>query len=130
MGEIGEGAAAVGAKVTVRISTEVVMRSVHMVVVVLVEEIMTENSATMKGVGGLEAEALDVRVDEVEALQEGGIEAQLEKVVLKEGRRSSNGIGKRSKQNLVVRRTIAMMATMAILRMEINTLIPSKSRQW
>lgn len=132
MGEIGVGAAAVGAEVVVHIST-VVMRSVHLVVVVLAEEMMTEITATTKGAGGLEAEALDGRGGEVEALQEGGIEAQLEKVVLKEGLRLSNGIGKRSKQNLVVRLTIAMMTgiTMGMLIMAmINTLIPSRSERW
>ncbi|KAH7553429.1 hypothetical protein JRO89_XS12G0010800 [Xanthoceras sorbifolium] len=131
LGEIGEGTAAVGAEVVVHKST-VVMRSVHMVVVVVEEEMMTEISATMKEAGGREAEALDVRGDEVEARREGGIEAQLEKVVLRGGLGLSNGTGKRSKQKLVVRLTIAMMIgiTMAMRRMEINTLIPSRSKQW
>lgn len=73
MAEVGEDAAAVEAEAVVLISIVVVMRSVHMVAaVVLVEEMMTGIIATMTEAGGLEAEVLDVRGDEVEAREQGG----------------------------------------------------------
>lgn len=138
MAEAGEDAAAVEAEAVVLISIVVVMRSVHMVVaVVLVEEMMTGIIAYMAEAGGLEAEVLDVGGDEVEAREQGG-EVQLEKVVLKEGLRLSNGTGKRSRQILVIRLiTVATMMTgtmmigmaMALLQMEVNIVILSSTKR-
>ena len=122
MGETDEGVAAVEAGVAVLLGF-VVMRSIHVVVVVvvvvlvevvvvvMVEGMMTEISATMIGVGGLEAAVLDVERSEVEALGEGGIGVRSGKVVLKEGLRLSNGIGKRNRGTLVsrMRETLTMM---------------------
>lgn len=112
MGETDEGVAAVEAGVAVLLGF-VVMRSIHVVVAVLVEVVvvavvmvegmMTEISATMIGAGGLEAAVLDVEWNEVEALEEGGIGVRPGKVVLKEGLRLSNGIGKRNRGILVSR---------------------------
>lgn len=138
MAEVGEDAAAVEAEAVVLISIVVVMRSVHMVVVVaLVEEMMTGIIAYMAEAGGLEAEVLDVGGDEVEAREQGG-EVQLEKVVLKEGLRLSNGTGKRSRQILGIRLiTVATMMTgtmmigmaMALLQMEVNIVILSSTKR-
>jgi len=112
LGETDEGVAAVEAGVAVLLGF-VVMRSIHVVVAVLVEVVvvavvmvegmMTEISATMIGAGGLEAAVLDVEWNEVEALEEGGIGVRPGKVVLKEGLRLSNGIGKRNRGILVSR---------------------------
>lgn len=138
MAEAGEDAAAVEAEAVVLISIVVVMRSVHMVVAgVLVEEMMTGIIASMAEAGGLEAEVLDVGGDEVEAREQGG-EVQLEKVVLKEGLRLSNGTGKRSRQILGIRLiTVATMMTgtmmigmaMALLQMEVNIVILSSTKR-
>lgn len=127
MAEIEEGAAVVGAGVAVHISY-VGTRSV--LIAVLVEEMMRGNTATMKGVGGREAVALEGRGAVVEALQEGGIEVQLERAVLKGELRLSNGTGKRSRRNLEVRQTMEVVRgmTMAMLKMEISTLTLSRSR--
>lgn len=93
--------------------------------------------AYMAEAGGLEAEVLDVGGDEVEAREQGG-EVQLEKVVLKEGLRLSNGTGKRSRQILVIRLiTVATMMTgtmmigmaMALLQMEVNIVILSSTKR-
>lgn len=127
MGEIDEGVATVEAGVAVLLGF-VVMRSIHVVVVVLVEVVvvvvvvvmvegmMTEISATMIGAGGLEAAVLDVERNEVEALGEGGIGVRSGKVVLKEGLRLSNGIGKRNMETLVSRmkRATLTMTGMAL----------------
>lgn len=104
MGETEEGVVAVEAEAAVLLGT-VVMKSIHVVavvlvevvvvVVVLVEEMMTEISVpSMIGAGGREAAVLDVEGNEAEALEEGGIGVLSGKVVLKEGLRLSNGIGK------------------------------------
>jgi len=115
LGETDEGVAAAEAGVAVLLGF-VVMRSIHVVVVVvvlvevvvvvMVEGMMTEISATMIGVGGLEAVVLDVEQSEVEALGEGGIEVRSGKVVLKEGLRLSNGIGKRNRGSSRMRETL------------------------
>lgn len=86
MGGADGGVVAVEAEAIVLIRT-VVMRNVHMVVGVLVEEMMIEITVPMKGTGGLEAVVLGVGGDEVEALGEGGTGVQSGKVVLKEGLR-------------------------------------------
>lgn len=126
MGETDEGVAAVEAGVAVLLGF-VVMRSIHVVVVVavvvvlvevvvvvMVEGMMTEISATMIGVGGLEAAVLDVEQSEVEALGEGGIGVQSGKVVPKEGLRLSNGIGKRNRGTLVSRIMRETLTTMGM----------------
>jgi hypothetical protein len=120
LGETDEGVAAAEAGVAVLLGF-VVMRSIHVVVVVvvlvevvvvvMVEGMMTEISATMIGVGGLEAAVLDVERSEVEALGEGGIEVRSGKVVPKEGLRLSNGIGKRNRGTLVSRMRETLMTT-------------------
>ena len=90
------------------------------VVVVLVEEMMTEISVTMIGAGGLEAAVLDVEGNEVEALGEGEIGVLSGKVVLKEGLRLSNGIGKGNRQTLVFR---TMRITLTMTAMAFNRMI-------
>jgi hypothetical protein len=127
LGETDEGVATVEAGVAVLLGF-VVMRSIHVVVVVLVEVVvvvvvvmvegmMTEISATMIGAGGLEAAVLDVEWNEVEALGEGGIGVQSGKVVLKEGLRLSNGIGKGNMETLVSR---MMRATLTMTGMALQ----------
>lgn len=129
MGETEEGVVAVEAEAAVLLGT-VVMKSIHVVAVVLVEvvvvvvdlveEMMTEISVpSMIGAGGREAAVLDVEGNEAEALEEGGIGVLSGKVVLKEGLRLSNGIGKGNRQNLVFRtmRITLTMTAMALTRM-------------
>lgn len=129
MGETEEGVVTVEAEVAVLLGT-VVMKSIHVVavvlvevvvvVVVMVEEMMTEISVpSMIGAGGREAAVLDVEGNEAEALEEGGIGVLSGKVVLKEGLRLSNGIGKGNRQNLVFRtmRITLTMTAMALTRM-------------
>lgn len=130
MGETEEGVVTVEAEAAVLLGT-VVMKSIHVVavvlvevvvvvVVVMVEEMMTEISVpSMIGAGGREAAVLDVEGNEAEALEEGGIGVLSGKVVLKEGLRLSNGIGKGNRQNLVFRtmRITLTMTAMALTRM-------------
>ncbi|GMP50067.1 hypothetical protein CsSME_00016830 [Camellia sinensis var. sinensis] len=116
-GGVGEGTAVVHSAIAI-------MRSVRMeVAVVLVGEVvMTEIIATVIGAGGLEAEVQDKGEDEAEAPGNREIGAQLGKAVLREEQRSSSGIGKGNKQNLLTRMVIAtmIMTTVAVawLRME------------
>lgn len=95
---------------------------VEVVVVVMVEEMMTEISATMIGAGGLEAAVLDVEGREVGALGEGGIGVRSGKAVLKGGLRLNNGIGKRKMEKVVLRtmRATLMMTGMALHRTVIS----------
>ena len=128
MGETEEGVVTVEAEAAVLLGT-VVMKSIHVVavvlvevvvVVVMVEEMMTEISVpSMIGAGGREAAVLDVEGNEAEALEEGGIGVLSGKVALKEGLRLSNGIGKGNRQNLVFRtmRITLTMTAMALTRM-------------
>ena len=86
MGGAGGDVATVAAEVTVlNLIGTVVMRNVHRVVVVLVEETMKGIIVTLIG-GGIEAAVLDVEGEEVEALGPGGggIGVRSGKVVLKE----------------------------------------------
>lgn len=126
MGGIGEGVATVEAVVLLGI---VVMMSVPMEAVVLIEELMI-GIITTRGAGGLEV--LDAEEDEVEALEGGGIEALLERVVLKEELRLSSGTGRGSKQNLVTEltaETLEMTGTItALRRMEVSMMTLSTSR--
>ncbi|XP_028058762.1 uncharacterized protein LOC114262608 isoform X1 [Camellia sinensis] len=116
-GGVGEGTAVVHSAIAI-------MRSVRMeVAVVLVGEVvMTEIIATVIGAGGLEAEVQDKGEDEAEAPGNREIGAQLGKAVLREEQRSSSGIGKGNKQNLLTRMVIATMimttVAVALLRME------------
>uniref|UniRef100_A0A2V0UNH3 Isoform 2 of splicing factor u2af small subunit a n=1 Tax=Quercus ilex TaxID=58334 RepID=A0A2V0UNH3_QUEIL len=82
---------------------------------------MTEISVpSMIGAGGREAAVLDVEGNEAEALEEGGIGVLSGKVVLKEGLRLSNGIGKGNRQNLVFR---TMRITLTMTAMALNRMI-------
>lgn len=101
MGKTGAGAA------EVLIATRV-MKSVHTVGVVEVGEAITETITRIEEAGGLEAEVLDVigAVDEAEVevllVEGGGIGVQLGKVVLRDGLKLSNGIGKESRVDLII----------------------------
>lgn len=94
MGGAGAGVAEAGVKVEAPIGI-MDMMTVHTVVVDedLVEEMETRTPGTMIEAGGLEAVALGIEGDGVGALEGGGIEVRLGKVVLKEGLRSNNGTG-------------------------------------
>lgn len=129
MGETDVGVAAVEAGVAVLLGTAVmrnilvaVVVLVEVAVVVMVEEMKTEISATMIGAGGLEAAVLDVEGKGVEALEEGGIGVQSEKVALKEELRLSSGIGKGNRWTLVQR---AMMAELKTTGMALHRTVTS-----
>lgn len=120
MGGVGEGAAAAEAEAVVLIGI-VVMRngpSGPMVGAVLVEGMMTETTVTMKEAEGQGAEVQCARA-EAEAQEGGGIEVLLEKAVLKEGLRLSNGTGRRSRPNLAIRLRIPTIMALSIMGVNI-----------
>lgn len=110
MGEAGGGIVVAKAEAEVLISL-VVMWNVHMVVVVLAGEMMTEIISPIE-TRGLEAVALDIGV-EVEAPWEEGTGVQSKKIVLKEGLKLSSGIEKRNKQNWLMQ-----MLTLTVMMIE------------
>lgn len=136
MGETGEGGAAVAAEAVVLKSISVGdIRSVHMEVVVLVEEEMMREIVSMIKTGGLEAVVLALDVgEEVEALGEKGIGVlQPGKAVLKEELRLSNGTGNGNRWileismiTIIIASTIMMMNGMVII-IVISTMILSSS---
>lgn len=136
MGETGEGGAAVAAEAVVLKSISVGdIRSVHMEVVVLVEEEMMREIVSMIKTGGLEAVVLALAVgEEVEALGEKGIGVlQPGKAVLKEELRLSNGTGNGNRWileismiTIIIASTIMMMNGMVII-IVISTMILSSS---
>ena len=72
------------------------MKSIHIVGVVLVEDMMTGNTIMKVGAGGIGVQALDIRRDEVEAPGEGVNEARSGKAVRRGVLKLHNGIGKGS----------------------------------
>ena len=123
MGGTDVDVAAVEAEVIVLIGT-VVMRSVHMEVVVLEEEMRRGIIDPMIG-GDQEAVVLVVE----EALEGGGIGVhQPGKVVLKEGLRLSNGTRKGNKQAPIISMTMlaVKMIGMVIPRMPVTMMIISR----
>lgn len=98
MEEIGDGMAAVEAEAGA-LQGIVTMGRIHILVVVLVEEILTGPMATM--VGGLEAVVLDIEGNEVEVLWVGIGVLRSEKIVQKGELKLSNGTGRRNKGTLV-----------------------------
>lgn len=136
MGETGEGGAAVAAEAVVLKSISVGdIRSVHMEVVVLVEEEMMREIVSMIKTGGLEAVVLALDVgEEVEALGEKGIGVlQPGKAVLKEELRLTNGTGNGNRWileismiTIIIASTIMMMNGMVII-IVISTMILSSS---
>lgn len=81
MGGVSEDAAVVEAEALV-LSATLIMGSVHMVAVVLLEEVII---ILMIGAGGLEVGVLDEGLDEAEVPLEGEIGVQSGKEALKEG---------------------------------------------
>lgn len=137
MGETGEGGAAVAAEAVVLKSISVGdIRSVHMEVVVLVEEEMMREIVSMIKTGGLEAVVLALDVgEEVEALGEKGIGVlQQGKAVLKEELRLSNGTGNGNRWileismiTIIIASTIMMMNGMVIIIVISTTILSSSS---
>jgi len=130
LGEIaGEGTAEAGA-VALR-GTEVTM-SARMAAaeVTAAVEAITQN-ATTTGPGGLEAGAPAGEVAGAEApVEEGETGAPLGKAVQREGLKSSNGTGKKNKENRATRATTIILTialTMALRRTE-NGIMNLKSR--
>lgn len=102
----GAGAGVAEAEAEVKAPTNIMdMKNVPMVVVVdvgLVEEMEKRTLGILIEAGGLEAVALGIEGDGVEALEGGEIEVQLGKVVLKEGLRLNSGTGTGKRQIMVV----------------------------
>lgn len=134
MGGAGEGVAEAEVKVEARIGI-MDTRNVRMVVVDvdLVEEMDLEKrtlDSTIEA-GGLEAVVLGIEGDGVGALEGGGIEVRLGKVVLKEGLRLNSGTGIRKRQIMVVviRMSRMMVEAMALCKMKMNLILLSSTRE-
>lgn len=80
-----------------------VMKTAHMVAVVMEDNMMTGIGIMKNEEEGLGAEVRGIRGVVAEALEGEGTGAQLERVVLKGEPKLSNGTGKENRQNLLTR---------------------------
>lgn len=131
----GAGAGVAEAEVKVAAPTSIMdMMNVPTVVVVdvdLVEEMEIRTLGIMIEAGGLEAVALGIEEDGVGALEGGGIEVRLGKVVLKDGLRlnSGTGTGKRQITVVIIRMSRMLVEAMTLHKMKMNSILLSSTRE-
>ncbi|CAK9320142.1 unnamed protein product [Citrullus colocynthis] len=96
-----------------------------------IEEMEIRTLGIMIEAGGLEAEALGIEEDGVGALEGGGIEVRLGKVVLKDGLRlnSGTGTGKRQITVVIIRMSRMLVEAMTLHKMKMNSILLSSTRE-